>query len=275
MIKICCYYYVMQWINYPLAIDISFCLIWHLNHCRKSNIMSQVKMQKTTLHFSIHIKMDWIEIRKKGYKIRMYQIYTMKIDKTKMYGKKNFDSKMLYSCISIYAYKNNVTQQTCREKCLLCFGRGSKSINAAFMVNILMSSKCIQKKRALYREHINFEHLALSRSRNRSFFFNEWESSYIHIVILYAQNRITLIHLKRVFMQNICMENEHNNKFLFLKKLIGIVRMHLVKIEFQCKQICQINVANNFWNNQNAKYQMQKIDVSYTTSIYFKTVAHC
>lgn len=45
--------------------------------------------------------------------------------------------------------------------------------------------------------------------------------------------------------------------------------MHLAEIEFQCKQIYQINVANGFSNGklQNTKC---KNDVSYTTSIFLK-----
>lgn len=58
------------------------------------------------------------------------------------------------------------------KKMVIMFSRESKSINAVFMVNILMSSKCTQSK-GLGSDAYTFWHLLLSRSRNRSFFLNE------------------------------------------------------------------------------------------------------
>lgn len=101
------------------------------------------------------------------------------------------------------------------RKMVIMFNRESKSINAVFMVNILMSSKCTQSK-GLGSDAYTFWHLLLSRSRNRSF-FSKWIDFFrIHCCFVCLTTATTphrYIWDEFFFydcMQSICMENETN-----------------------------------------------------------------
>lgn len=123
-------------------------------------------------------------------------------------------------------------------------GKGSKSINAVFMVNILMSSENARTKEKGCCCSLNDSLLSRSRNGLFSFLYHKWMVFVCVCNNCVQSPSITLIHLGRFYVEHMHrkwikpnQKNRTQHTCSFKEaKLIGIVRMHLAEIEFRCKQ---------------------------------------
>lgn len=125
----------------------------------------------------------------------------------------------------------------------MCSAEDQNRSMPAFMVNILMSSKCAQKKGLLLlftvssSGTLNASHY-LDQEIGRFF---KWmaHSSYVIIIwCVYSKASASLQHIEMFYAEHMhgkwIKSTQTTNQIYFLfRKLIGIVRMHLAEIEFR------------------------------------------